>query len=110
MPHLRVFGLVLAVLLAASCSSRTDERPRAEQAVNQFHAAFKKDDGAAACALLAPQTRHEVEKSAEAPCDQAITDADLPDLGRLQATDVYGNEARIVADGDTVFVSDFDGA
>jgi ketosteroid isomerase-like protein len=101
--------MTLVIALAGSCSGRREERPRAAQAVTRFYEAVGLQDGTGACELLAPETFHEVEKSAKAPCGQAITDADLPDLGRVNATDVYGNEARVVASGDTVFVSDFDG-
>ena len=103
--------MTLTVVLAASCSGRTDEGPKAEQAAADFYGAFGQENGMAACALLAPETRHEVEKSSKEPCDEAITDEDLPDnLGTVTEIAVYGNEARVEADGDTVFVSDFEGA
>ena len=106
----RALGVTLAILLAGSCSGRAEERPRAAQAVTRFYEAVGQQDGAGACEFLAPETLHEVEKSAKASCVEAITDVDLPELGQLIATDVYGNEARVLASGDTVFVSDFDGA
>ena len=107
----RVLVMTLTVLVAASCSGRTDERPRAEQVATGFYRAFAQGDGMSACALLAPDARHELEKSAKQPCDEAITDEDLPeDLGTVTKVAVYGNEARVEAEGDTVFVSDFDDA
>ncbi|MEY2450964.1 MAG: hypothetical protein QOD92_538 [Acidimicrobiaceae bacterium] len=111
MPLVRVAVIALAFMLAASCSGRSDERPRAERVAADFYTAVAQQDGAAACALLAPQTLHEVEQSAKQPCAEAITDEDLPDdLGLVSAATVYGNEAVVAAVGDTVFVSDFDGA
>ncbi|MEY2403889.1 MAG: hypothetical protein QOD38_1440 [Acidimicrobiaceae bacterium] len=110
MTPLRVSLLALTITLAASCAGRTEERSRAETAAVAFYEAVAQQDGIAACALLAPETQHEVETSAKQPCDEAITDEDLPDeLGRVTETTVFGNEARVMADGDTVFVSDFDG-
>jgi hypothetical protein len=101
---------MLAVTFVASCHGRTNERPRAEQAAVAFYDAITQQNGAAACALLAPETLQDIEKSAKQPCDQAIADEDLPDqLGKVSDTAVHGNEATIVAAGDTVFVSDFDG-
>jgi ketosteroid isomerase-like protein len=107
----RVLLIVLAITLGPACNSRTDEDQRARQTATDFYSAFAQQDGTAACALLAPRTQHEIEKSAKQPCDEAITDEDLPaELGRIIDTTVHGNEARVAADGDTVFVSDFGGA
>ena len=106
----RVSFIVLSVMLAASCSGRADERPRAERAAADFYNAIAQQDGTTACVLLAPETKQEVEKAAKQPCEQAITDEDLPaDLGIVSATEINGNEAIVTAVGDTVFVSDFYG-
>jgi hypothetical protein len=75
-----------------------------------FYEAFSRQDGAAACALLAPETANDVETSGKAPCEDAVTEEDLPEqLGTVTETDVFGSEALVRAENDTVFVSDFDG-
>jgi hypothetical protein len=75
-----------------------------------FYKALAEQNGVAACALLAPDTSRALEKSAKQPCDQAVTDQELPDaLGNVNDTEVHGSEGRVAAEGDTVFVSDFGG-
>jgi hypothetical protein len=109
-PALRVSIVAFAITLAASCSARTTEEPRVRAVAVTFYKALAEQDGVAACAVLAPETFRELEKSAKQPCDRAVTDQDLPDaLGNVNETKVHGNEGRVAAEGDTVFVSDFGG-
>ncbi len=59
------------------------------------------------CEALAPGTRSELEDSQERPCLEVITDQDLPEAGEPRSIDVYGRQARVVAEGDTLFLSQF---
>ncbi|MGW7051046.1 hypothetical protein [Streptomyces sp. NPDC054887] len=92
----------------AGCGGSADEREdRAAIAVQRFEDALSSDDARALCAALAPGTRSELEDSQERPCVEVITDQDLPEAGERRSIDVYGRQARVVAEGDTLFLSQF---
>ncbi|MFD3442273.1 hypothetical protein ACFWU3_32755 [Streptomyces sp. NPDC058685] len=78
-------------------------------AVERFDAAVAAQDGASLCAALAPGTRSELEDSEHRPCAEAAAGLRLPAAGAVSGVDVYGQEARVVAAGDTVFLSRFTG-
>lgn len=98
-------GLVTAGLVLSACS--TGGAAAAEDAVSGFQQALISDP-AKACDLLAPASLQELEKSSEMDCESALQDADLPDGGSPQHTDIAGHSARVVLDTDTVFLSLFD--
>lgn len=79
----------------------------AAAAVTRFEAGLGDSDGARGCSELAPGTRDELEQSAELPCARALPDAGLPTAAGVRHVDVYGRQARVVADGDTLFLSSF---
>ena len=99
-----VAGVVLVTATACGSSSSTPSSHAAEQ----FYQALEAEDGTAACALLAPETREEIEDSAEAPCPTAILDEDIPSAGKVTATHLYGNQAQVRLSGDTAFLAEFD--
>ena len=66
-------------------------------------------DGASACAVLAPETAHAIEKSASTPCATALLDEELSEPGSVASSEVFGSEARVLFASDTVFLSDFSG-
>ncbi|QZY20220.1 hypothetical protein [Streptomyces decoyicus] len=63
------------------------------------------------CAALAPATNEELEQSAKSGCVQAIGQAiheqELPAAGAVQGVDVYGDQARVLLEQDTVFLAHF---
>ena len=62
-------------------------------------------DGAAACALLAPTTRSELEQSTGKECAVAILE-EAPDAGGDGGdVQVFGVMAQVRWDGDTVFLT-----
>jgi hypothetical protein len=79
------------------------------RAVGEFEKALRADDHGVSCALLAPDTQEEVAQSGQPgqSCADAIADEDLPDGGSVRTVDVYGQQARTVLAGDTVFLSRF---
>lgn len=77
--------------------------------MTRFYDAYGRDDGAAACALLAPSTRREVEKSAGAPCAEGLIDESLPQPGAVRRSRVFGDQAQVRLAGDTAFVARFPG-
>jgi hypothetical protein len=102
-----VVGSICALALATGCSSAGSDSSRADATAVSFHAAVAGRNLAAACDLLAPRTREEVEQSARATCPQALADADLPGAQTVQTSDLYGSNARVVLAGDTVFLARF---
>lgn len=110
----RILPLVVVGLLAALAGCGDDSRAAAAAATaNRLLSAARDGDGAAACALLAPDTAHAVEQSAGRPCPDAIAGEDLPDPGPVGRVQVYGRHAQIAIaapDGNgTLFLAMFPG-
>ncbi|WP_205474033.1 hypothetical protein [Nocardioides sp. SYSU D00038] len=95
-------ALVLAVVLTG-CGQ--DDAPAARRTVH-FYAALAADDGAAACADLAPGARQQVEDQQGAPCAEAILELGLQAVaGPVSEVEVYGSAAQAVVGDDTAFLS-----
>jgi hypothetical protein len=97
------------LLATAGCGSVGDREAAARDTAVRMLTAAAGDDGAGACALLAPETAAAVEQSAGASCAEAILDEDLPTPGSVTATQVYGQWAQVRLSGDTVFLAAFPG-
>jgi hypothetical protein len=90
------------------CGSLSRREAAVTAVARQFRSAVAAGNAAVACGLLAPQTRRELERSADLPCDRALADADVPTHGHhVDTVDVYGDQARVVFAGDTVFLASF---
>jgi hypothetical protein len=102
---------VLAVLVpaVAACGQLAERQDAAAAVVQRLAAAVGAGDGAAACGLLAPETRAQLEESAGKACPQAIGEEHLPAAGAVRTVDVYGEWGRVVTSDDTLFVAAFDG-
>ena len=105
------YGLVVTLLgfllLATGCASVGPDLSQVGSAAQHFHEAVGRSDPGAACELLAPGTLKELEESADTSCALALADAELPQAAIVTSTDVYGTNARVVLDGDTVFLARF---
>ena len=101
-------GVVVGAIMVAvsSCGSKLPEASAG--AAERFYHAISGHDGAAACLLLAPQTRQEVEQSAKAPCSTAILDEDIPAAGNVVELRQYGTQAQARMSRDTAFLAEFD--
>jgi hypothetical protein len=97
--------VALAALAVTSCGS--SDTPRPDAVAVDFARAVAEDDGATACALLAPKTREEVEQSTSHPCAEGILEEDVPESTAARGTDAYGRQARVVLDKDVVFLARF---
>ena len=106
---LRVAIVVLSALTLAGCASVGDRGAAADAVAVKLLSAVQAKDGAAACAVLAPDTAAEVAQSGDKPCPEAILDEDLPEPGGVTATEVYGQWAQVRLTGDTVFLGAFSG-
>jgi hypothetical protein len=78
-----------------------------EHVAARFARAAQASDGATLCRLLAPATREEIEESAGAACPAAITDEPLGTSTADRKTSVFGDEAMVTTDDDTLFLSRF---
>jgi hypothetical protein len=99
-------GIVAAV---AGCGSVASRGQAASAVAQRLLEAVERKDGAAACALLAPQTAAEVSQSAQKDCAAAILDQNLPPAGTVTSDDVYGQWARVRLSSDTEFLGMFPG-
>jgi hypothetical protein len=100
-------SLTVASMALTGCASVDERADAAATVAVRLLTAVQGDDGAGACAVLAPETRSELEQSAGTSCAQAILDEDLPEPGPVRASEVYGQWAQVRLDGDTVFLAVF---
>lgn len=103
----RTSVLVAALLgvLAGCGSAAGPDAGAAAEAAERFHAAVAAQDGAAACALLAPGTAERLAAREEAPCEEAVLAVDLPSAAEPRQEHAYGRQAQVVLDADTVFLT-----
>ena len=100
--------LVAAALLLSLCNGCSSQNePAARGVAVAFSLALAADDGAAACRLLAPGTKAELEKSSGKACPPAIVEEDLPEPGAEEGSTSFGTMAKVTFAGDTVFVTEF---
>lgn len=96
-----------ALLALALCGCGSAGNAQAAEVARSFYGAVATNDGAAACDLLAPQTLHKLEQSAQAPCRTAILDEDIPDAGEVRMLERFGRQAQLRFGGDTAFLAEF---
>lgn len=111
-PWYRPWLSALAVLFAVSaCGTLPERRDDVTAEVSRFERALAAGQHEQLCAALAPTTREEWEQSAKSPCEdaigQAIDDRELPAAGDVRGTDVYGDQARVILERDTLFLAHF---
>lgn len=104
-----IAALALVTVALSGCSSLGPDRTAAGESAVAFYESLDTGDEAAACDLLAEGTRDELERSADSSCDSAIGDEDLPAAGAVVEAVAYGRNARVILDGDVVFLTVEDG-
>jgi hypothetical protein len=102
-------AMAAAVAALAGCGSVASRGLAASTVAQRLLTAVDRKDGAAACALLAPDTAAEVAQSAQKDCAEAILDQNLPRPGSVTGDDVDGQWARVRLSDDTVFLAMFAG-
>ena len=103
----QALGAVLILAATCGCASLSSREDAAANTALRFESTLAGHDNAALCADLAPGTRQELEDTAKSDCAQAIAGSDLPTTSGVRRVDVYGRQARVVLDGDTLFLSTF---
>lgn len=99
---LSICGLVLG-----GCDSAGQRDSAASAAATGFERLLSSDDAKGLCRALAPETRGALEESGKADCEKAIAAQKIPLGGEIRGTDVYGRQARVVLEMDTLFLSRF---
>ncbi|MFF8605674.1 hypothetical protein ACF06X_07020 [Streptomyces sp. NPDC015346] len=103
----------MLVVLAAvgGCGTLPERRDEVTAEVTRFEQAVAAGEHGRLCAALAPATREELEQSAKSRCEQAVGQAieerELEAAGAVRGVDVYGDQARVVLERDTVFLAHF---
>ena len=97
-PALLVVGLTA---LLAGCAST--QQPEVEKVASTFE--DPSADAEARCDLLAPATLAAFEKDQTAPCTDAVQQLSL-DGGAVTSVEVWGGEAQVRMDGDTLFLTE----
>ncbi len=97
-PVLLVVGLTA---LLAGCAST--QQPEVERVASTFE--DPSADAEARCDLLAPATLAAFEKDQTAPCTEAVQQLSL-DGGAVTSVEVWGGDAQVRMDGDTLFLTE----
>ncbi|UQX03792.1 hypothetical protein [Streptomyces sp. RerS4] len=103
----RVLGASMTVMTVTACGASAARTDGARDAGRAFLGAVAAADHAAACDLLAPETREQVVEDEKKACALALTDQRLPVDRADHAVEVYGRQAVFRAAGQTLFLSQF---
>jgi hypothetical protein len=95
----------VAVGAVTGCGNSQDQT--VESVANDFYGAVATRDAAAACAVLAPETRSELEQSEGKPCPQAVLSQNLPEVGAIDGVRVFGTMAQVRYGDETAFLTRF---
>ncbi|OLF13442.1 hypothetical protein BU204_27370 [Actinophytocola xanthii] len=88
-------------MVCAACGSSAGQT--ASSVAGRFLAAAEDADAGAACELLAPKTREELEFGEDGPCTATLASLGLPG-GTVDEVEVWGDRARATGRTDTVFL------
>ncbi|WP_395366047.1 hypothetical protein ACHGLA_33445 [Streptomyces sp. YH02] len=104
----QLFGALTAVVVLCACGAPQARQDGATRAGRTFEEALTSGDYGAACDLLAPESREQLEEDEKQPCARALPSQDLPAGGSVRSVDVYGRQALLRLRGETLFLSQFD--
>jgi len=96
-------ALIALGVIASGCAAQSGD-PAAERA-SHFYAAIADEDAAAACADLASEARRSLEQQEGKPCEDAILDQDIPEVGGSGEAEIYGSMAQVAYENETAFLS-----
>lgn len=108
----RMAGLTVTVAVlswVSACSSLGPDTASAATVAVGFHDAVATGDGAAACALLAPQTATDVATNGNGSCAEGVLDQDMPEAGTVRNSQAFGRSAQVIMAADVLFLALFDG-
>lgn len=99
------FAVFACAVGLAGCGTLGEREAAASKAALRFEESVRRADGTRACADLAPRTRQELEQSAKTGCAEAFREEQLSYGGSVREVRVYGQQAQVVLDADTLFLS-----
>ncbi|WP_063607365.1 hypothetical protein [Streptomyces katrae] len=95
--------------LLAGCGASAARVDGARAAGERFERALASGNHEAACRLVAPETLAQLEQDEGKACAEALGTEQLPTAGAVRQTEVYGRQAQLSLEGDTLFLSQFSG-
>lgn len=98
-------GLVVSLL--TGCGAPAVRVDGARDTVRVFEGALAARDYSAACDVLAPETRAQLQQDEEQACAQALASQELPVSAAVGTPEVYGRQALVRTGGETLFLSQF---
>ena len=101
--RLVAIGAVLVAGMATSACAQLSD-PAIDRA-RHFYASVSHQDGAAACADLAPDAAKALEQQEGKPCAEAILGQGLPDMVGDADVEVFGSMAQVTFPDETAFLS-----
>ncbi|MEV0448447.1 hypothetical protein [Streptomyces sp. NPDC050600] len=101
-------AVAAAAVLSSGCGADAARVDGARRAASAFEASLARADYAGACALLAPETRRQLEDDTGRRCGPALAGEKPPAAGTVRGTQVYGRQALLTLERDTLFLSQFD--
>jgi hypothetical protein len=106
-PSAAALALAAALAGAAMGCGTTERAPDAAAVAERFHAALGDRDGKEACAELSEETASKLEQRAQASCEEAVLELELPQEGTAAETSVYVTTASVLlAEGGTTFLDE----
>jgi uncharacterized lipoprotein NlpE involved in copper resistance len=101
----RAVPAVLAVLVLAGCG-QSDDRATVRSVTERFLAAYDAKQGTAACALLASDTRKQLESDQGKPCPGSVGSLQVSGGPVLHVTVALTSAKVDLASGETFFLSE----
>lgn len=99
--RLVIIGACLVALTGCGGSQDSD----VEAVAGRFYEAVRAQDGEAACALLAPKTRSEVEQSSGTRCADGLLEEAIPAVAAPDAVSVFGAMGQVRYAGETAYLT-----
>ena len=100
---LRAAAVVLSTVVSVCDASTT----QGSAVASRFYRAVDAGHWGRACALLAPETKSQLEQSAGSACPDALSQENLPAPGPVGPSVVYGTMTQTRFEQDIVFVARF---
>ncbi len=99
---------VALVMVAMLCGCSSASRGEVEHAARSFFEATAAGNLEQACALLSTEAVRMLERTTKEGCVRVLGIVQLPRSSTVRTTDVFGGNARVVTDADTMFLSEYD--
>jgi hypothetical protein len=96
----RFIGGFLLLLVLAGCAP---EGSGAATAAEEFEQALASGDAEQACSMLSQSAKDKAES--DGGCESQLEELNLPDAGTPGPTEVYGRNAMVEFENDTVFLA-----